>query len=90
MLWRNIDSWFAWKDARMSLPVLTPNLDHLSSWLTRFLARCGDRRTAQTLTGVVGGILGSGSLVCARIAAFSPSAGRATACRAAGQALRAR
>lgn len=59
----------------MSLPAFTPNLDHLTAWLAPFLARCGDRRTARTLTGIVGGILGSGSLVCTRIAAFSPSAG---------------
>lgn len=74
----------------MSLPVCTPNLDHLTAWLAPFLTRCGDRRTAQTLTGIVGGILGSGSLVCARIAAFSPSARPATACRAPGPSLRAR
>lgn len=74
----------------MSLPPTTPNLDHLATWLAPFLARCGDRRTVHTLTGIVGGILGSGSLVCSRIAAFSPSAGECAACRAAGPALRAR
>jgi hypothetical protein len=59
----------------MSLPPLIPHLDHLATWLAPFRARCGDRRTAHTLTGIVGGILASGSLVCSRIAAFSPSAG---------------
>lgn len=71
----------------MSLPVFTPNLDHLAAWLTPFLARCGDRRTARTLTGIVGGILGSGSLVCTRIAAFSPSAGGGPACGTTDPAL---
>lgn len=74
----------------MSFPVLTPNLDHLTTWLTPFLARCGDHRTARTLTAVIGGILGSGSLVCRRIAAFSPSAGRDHARRTPGSSFRAR
>jgi hypothetical protein len=74
----------------MSLPVVTPNLDHLTAWLGPLLARCGDRRTAHTLTGIVGGILGSGRLVCGRIAAVSPSARRSGPCRTPGPPLRAR
>lgn len=58
-----------------------PPLASLATWLAPLLAHCGDRRTARTLTGVVGGILGSGGLVCTRIAAFSPSAGSHPPCR---------
>ena len=54
----------------MTLPALTPNLDHLATWLHPLLRHCDDRRNAQTLTGVVGGILGSDGLICVRIAAF--------------------
>lgn len=74
----------------MALPTITPNLDHLATWLAPFLARCGDRRTARTLTGIVGGILGSGSLVCAQIAAFPPSVQSHGPWRAAGPARHAR
>lgn len=73
----------------MTLPALTPNLAHLATWLNPFLLHCGDRRTARTLTGIVGGILGSGSLVCSRIAAFSPTAGSRRPYRATSAALRA-
>ena len=54
-------------------PVLPdPHLGSLATWLAPLLTRCGDRRTARTLTGIVAGILGSGSLVCSRIAASPP------------------
>lgn len=40
----------------------------------------GDRRTGETFRGVVEGILASESLLAARIARFSPSAGGDQAC----------
>jgi hypothetical protein len=45
------------------------------SYRAPFVALTGDRRTAALLDGVLRGIVASESLVCARIAAFSPSAG---------------
>jgi hypothetical protein len=55
---------------------LTPREDDLlAASLAPFLALTGDRRTARLLAGTVRGIVGSESLVCARIAAFSPWAG---------------
>ena len=50
-------------------------LDPLEACVDPFLDLAGDRRTARLLGGVVRGIVGSGSLVCAKIAAFSPWAG---------------
>jgi hypothetical protein len=59
---------------------LTPReYDLLASYLGPFVALTGDRRTAALLDGVVRGIVASESLVCARIAAFSPSVGDAPA-----------
>ena len=56
---------------------LTPRgQDALGSYLGRFTALAGDRRTARLLAGTVRGVVGGESLVCARIAAFSPGAGR--------------
>lgn len=56
---------------------LTPSEDDLlAAYLAPFLDLAGDRRTARLLAGTVRGIVGSGSLVCAKIAAFSPCAGR--------------
>jgi len=49
--------------------------DLLAAYLAPFTALTGDRRTAALLDGVVRGIVASESLICARIAAFSPSAG---------------
>lgn len=53
--------------------------DLLESYLTPFLGLTGDRRTAAPLGATVRGIVASESLVCARIAAFSPSPGRRAA-----------
>jgi len=53
-----------------------PEIDRLASYLDPFLTLAGDRRTARLVAGTVRGIVGSESLVCSRIAAFSPSAGR--------------
>ena len=56
---------------------LTPREDGLlAASVAPFLELAGDRRTARLLGGVVRGISGGESLVCSRIAAFSPRAGR--------------
>lgn len=55
---------------------LSPHEDDLlSTYLARFAALAGDRRTGRLLAATIRGIIGAESLVCARIAAFSPSAG---------------
>jgi len=46
--------------------------DVLSGYLDGFTALAGDRRTARLLGETVRGIIGSESLRCSRIAAFSP------------------
>jgi len=53
--------------------------DLLSRYLDRVVALAGDRRTGRLVAATVRGIIGAESLVCARIAAFSPSAGRGPA-----------
>jgi hypothetical protein len=53
-----------------------PEADLLGAYLAPFLDLAGDRRTARLLAGTVRGIVGGESLVCSRIAAFSPCAGR--------------
>ncbi len=50
--------------------------DLLSRYLDGFIALAGDRRTGCLLAATVRGIIGAESLVCARIAAFSPCARR--------------
>ncbi len=56
---------------------LRPHADDLlSAYLQRFTALAGDRRTGRLIGATVRGIIGAESLVCTRIAAFSPSAGR--------------
>lgn len=55
---------------------LTPREgDLLTPYLDRFADLVGDRRTARLLAETVRGIIGGESLVCSRIAAFSPRAG---------------
>jgi hypothetical protein len=49
--------------------------DVFAAYLAPFLRVAGDRRTAALLGATVRGIVASESLVCARIAAFSPCAG---------------
>ena len=49
--------------------------DLFEAYLAPFLALVGDRRTAVLLGATVRGIVASESLICARIAAFSPSSG---------------
>lgn len=60
--------------------------DVLSGYLGSFTALAGDRRTAWLLGETVRGIIGSESLCCSRIAAFSPWAGGGQARRGAGAA----
>ncbi len=64
--------------------------DVLSGYLSRFTALAGDRRTGWLLGEAVRGIIGSESLCCSRIAAFSPWAGGGQARRDAGAAHGAR
>lgn len=51
-------------------------VDLLTTYLQDFTKLAGDRRTKTLLGETIRGILGSESLVCSRIAAFSPSVGR--------------
>jgi hypothetical protein len=60
--------------------------DVLSDYLRSFVTLTGDRRTAWLLGEAVRGIIGSESLCCSRIAAFSPWAGGGQARRGAGAA----
>jgi len=53
--------------------------DLFAAYLGPFAELAGDRRTARLLAGVVRGIIASESLVCPKIAAFSPPAGRRSA-----------
>jgi hypothetical protein len=56
---------------------LTPGEDDLlTAYLASFTTLAGDARTKRLLGETVRGILGAESLCCARIAAFSPGAGR--------------
>ena len=47
----------------------------LAAYVTPFAALAGDRRTGRLLGDVIHGIIGGESLVCSRIAAFSPPVG---------------
>ncbi len=49
------------------------------TYLEAYEVLIGDRRTGETFRGVVEGIIASESLLAARIARFSPSAGRGQA-----------
>lgn len=57
----------------------TQEIDVFHTYLAPFTALAGDRRTARLIGETVRGIIGSESLCCSRIAAFSPWTG----CRAA-------
>ena len=58
--------------------------DLLGGYLAGFASLAGDRRPRTLLGAVVQGIIGSESLCCSRIAAFSPQAGGGGTWRAAG------
>ena len=53
--------------------------DLLAAYVSPFTEVAGDRRTGRLLGDVIGGIIGGESLVCSRIAAFSPPVGRGPA-----------
>lgn len=56
---------------------LQPGADALvDAYVDPFTEIAGDRRTGRLLGDVVRGIIGGESLICARIAAFSPPVGR--------------
>ena len=61
----------------MEIP--SPTADLFETYLAPFLTLAGDRRTAALLAATVQGIVASESLICARIATFSPCAGYRTA-----------
>lgn len=61
------------------MEITPPTADLLETYLTPFLELAGDRRTAALLAATVRGIIASESLLCSRIAAFSPCPGRAAA-----------
>lgn len=50
----------------------TQESDVFDRYLAPFTALAGDRRTARLIGETVRGIIGSESLCCSRIAAFSP------------------
>ncbi len=52
-----------------------PETTLLDGYVAPFLEIAGDRRTGRLLGDVVRGIIGGESLICARIAAFSPPLG---------------
>lgn len=56
-------------------------IDRFETYRAPFTALAGDQRTTRLIGETVRGIIGSESLCCSRIAAFSPWTGRHTACR---------
>ena len=56
--------------------------DLLAEYLVGFASLIGDRRTQTLFRGTIEGIIGAQSLVCSKVAAFSPSAGHPAQCRA--------
>ncbi len=61
------------------MDLTAPQLDLFAAYLEEFTDLCGDCRTAWLLDQAVRGIVAAESLCCARIAAFSPWAGRPAA-----------
>jgi hypothetical protein len=49
--------------------------DLLTDYLDGFRCLIGDQRTQALFRGTIEGIIGAQSLVCSKVAAFSPSAG---------------
>lgn len=66
------------------MELTTAEGDLFAEYLGGFSSLAGDRRTRTLLGETVRGIIGSESLCCSRIAAFSPCAGGDDARRAAG------
>jgi len=57
------------------MELATSTDDLLTPYLAPFTSLAGDRRTGRLLADTVRGIIGSESLICSRIAAFSPWTG---------------
>jgi hypothetical protein len=57
------------------MKLVGPQPTLLATYLNTFSPLIGDKRTDRAFRGTVQGIIGAESLVCSRIAAFSPSAG---------------
>jgi hypothetical protein len=57
------------------MELTTAEDDLFTRYLASFTSLAGDARTRRLLDGTVRGIIGSESLCCARIAAFSPGTG---------------
>ena len=68
------------------MELTTAAADLFGQYLTSFESLAGDRRTRQLLRETVRGLIGSESLCCSRIAAFSPSVSDHQARRATGTA----
>ncbi len=56
----------------MAMELAGEQRDLLEEYLGHYAPLIGDRRTGRAFRATVRGILGAESLVCARIAAFSP------------------
>jgi hypothetical protein len=59
----------------MTMELRTQEIDVFHPYLAPFTALAGDQRTARLIGETVRGIIGSESLCCSRIAAFSPWTG---------------
>jgi len=68
----------------IAMELRAPEIDVFQQYLAPFTALAGDQRTARLLGETVRGIIGSESLCCSRIAAFSPCTRRHTARGATG------
>jgi hypothetical protein len=66
----------------MAMELRPQEIDVFDAYLTSFTTLAGDRRTARLLGETVRGMIGSESLCCSRIAAFSPWTGCHAARRA--------
>jgi hypothetical protein len=60
----------------MTMELRPEEIDLFAAYLAPFPALTGDQRTAALLGATVRGIIGSESLCCSRIAAFSPATSR--------------
>lgn len=57
------------------MQLATSQQDLLAEYLEGFRSLIGDRRTQALFRATIEGIIGAQSLVCSKVAAFSPSAG---------------
>ena len=56
--------------------------DLLTDYLDAYRPLIGDRRTQELFRGTIEGIIGAQSLICSKVAAFSPSTSHPAQCRA--------